>query len=66
MGDTIETFLCAGAESAEEACDTLVAAGLELIRAARVSRTVLDTFDGRLHAAGMRLGRSTTGDSNWC
>jgi CHAD domain-containing protein len=55
MGDTIETFLCAGAESAEEACDMLVAAGLELIRAARVSRTVLDTFDGRLHAAGMRL-----------
>ena len=35
--------------------DALVASGFEAGRAERGSRTVLDTFDGRLHDAGLRL-----------
>ncbi len=37
------------------AVDALGAAGFEDRKPERVSQTVLDTFDGRLHAAGLRL-----------
>ncbi|MET0726986.1 MAG: CHAD domain-containing protein [Acidimicrobiales bacterium] len=37
------------------AIDELRAAGFEVLPARRSSHTVLDTFDGRLHAAGLRL-----------
>lgn len=50
------------------AVDTLGGAGFAEFPMERVARTVLDTFDGRLHAAGLRLehdvGRST-GLSLW-
>jgi CHAD domain-containing protein len=35
--------------------DALESWGFDVGPAARLSRTILDTFDGRLHAAGMRL-----------
>lgn len=46
------------------AVDALVVGGFEALVTERVVRTVLDTFDGRLHAAGLRLehdvGRSAS------
>lgn len=35
--------------------DALAAAGFDVGRSRSVARTLLDTFDGRLHAAGLRL-----------
>jgi len=37
------------------AVDALAGAGFEIGRATTVARTLLDTFDGRLHGAGLRL-----------
>ena len=45
----------AGGMSAAQAAAALRGAGFEVGRIEPVRRTLLDTFDGRLHAAGMRL-----------
>ena len=42
-------------DTAQAALRVLAGAGFDLGPAAPVSRTLLDTFDGRLHAAGLRL-----------
>lgn len=39
----------------DRAIEGLDAAGFEIDRPVKVTRTVLDTFDGRLHEAGLRL-----------
>jgi CHAD domain-containing protein len=41
--------------TAEQVIDALVAAGFEVDSPLKVTRTVLDTFDGRLHEAGQQL-----------
>ena len=41
--------------------DALAAAGYEIGQATKVWRTLLDTFDGRLHAAGLRVELQTAG-----
>ncbi|HJR25234.1 MAG TPA: hypothetical protein VJ804_07150, partial [Acidimicrobiales bacterium] len=41
--------------AAADATAALARAGLELGPPVRLVRTVMDTFDGRLHAAGLRL-----------
>jgi CHAD domain-containing protein len=57
MAPSMHTTFAHASAPAADLVDTLAARGFAVDRAGRRACTILDTFDGRLHAAGLRLER---------